>query len=101
MQIKIILKSNFEAIKIEIDTTKNLFLVNNVKKNINTFDFAENLCKIIFGWKNEYIGPNVIDGESFIVEITEGENKKTITGFNAFPQNYNKFLKLVMGVVEC
>ena len=99
MQIKIILKSNFEAKKIQIDTTKNICLVNNAQKVINTFDFAENLCKIIFGWKNEYIGPNVIDGESFIVEIIEGENKKTITGFNAFPQNYNKFINLLAEVL--
>lgn len=99
MQIKIILKSNFEAKKIQIDTTKNICLVNNAQKVINTFDFADKLCNIVLGWKSEYIGKNIIDGESFLIEICEKEAKKTYTGFNAFPQNYNKFINLLAEVL--
>lgn len=100
MQIKIILKSNFQVLKLDVDTITNKFFVNNVQKNINTFEFAEKLCNILLSWQTEYIGPNVIDGESFIVEVVEENSKKTYTGFNAFPQNYNKFLKLVFGVAK-
>lgn len=101
MKIKIILKSNFEILKIECDTNTNKFLVNNIQKNINAYEFADKICGIVLGWKNEYNGPQILDGESFIIEIQEDNKTNSYTGFNAFPQNYNKFLKLIMEVVEC
>lgn len=100
MKIKIIIKSNFEKKKIEIDTKTNQCLVNNVPKSINTYEFAKKLCIITLPWKQEYYNPTVIDGESFLIEIVEDSVCKKYVGFNDYPANYNQFLKLITEVIK-
>jgi DNA-directed RNA polymerase subunit RPC12/RpoP len=39
----------------------------------------------IWGWKNNYFNPSVLDGTEWSLELHTGENKKKISGFNAFP----------------
>lgn len=101
MKIKIIIKSAFERQEIEIDTKTNTCLLNGSKKVINTYDFADKLCLLVLGWNSEYVNENIIDGESFLVEIEDENTTKKYVGKNAYPYNYNKFLKLVMEVIKC
>lgn len=100
MKIKIIIKSNFEQRKIEIDTQTNQCLVNNVPKVINAYEFAKKLSMITLSWQPEYRNPAVIDGESFVVEIADDLVCKKYVGFNDYPANYHQFLKLIMGVIK-
>lgn len=101
MKVKIIISSAFEKQTIEIDTKTNTCLLNGYKKAINTYDFTDKLCSIVLGWHSEYINENILDGESFFVEIEDENMTKKYVGKNSYPYNYNEFLKLVKGVIIC
>ena len=50
------------------------------------------LCKIVFGWKQEYIGDRVYDGEKYLIEFDINHKKKKYKIQNKFPDNWEKFL---------
>ena len=50
------------------------------------------LCKIVFSWKQEYIGERVYDGEKYLIEFDINHKRKKYKIQNKFPSNWEEFL---------
>lgn len=57
-------------------------------------DVENKLAKIMFGWKNEYVGCRKIDGEKYLIEVDVNHKKKKYKIQNKFPDNWEEFLKV-------
>ena len=56
--------------------------------------FYEKLYKIVFYWKQEYIGERVYDGERYLIEFDVNHKKKKYKIQNKFPDNWEDFLNI-------
>ena len=54
----------------------------------------DKLSKIIFGWKDEYVGGRTVDGEKYHIVLDVNHKKKKYKIQNKFPANWEEFLKL-------
>ena len=52
------------------------------------------LSKIMFGWKEEYVGSRSIDGEKYHIVVDVNHKKKKYKIQNKFPDNWDEFLLL-------
>ena len=50
------------------------------------------LCKIVFSWKQEYIGERIYDGEKYLIEFDINHKKKKYKIQNKFPANWDEFI---------
>ena len=50
------------------------------------------LCKIVFSWRQEYIGERVYDGEKYLIEFDINHKKRKYKIQNKFPSNWESFL---------
>lgn len=50
------------------------------------------LLKIVFSWKQEYIGEKIYDGEKYLIEFDINHKRKKYKIQNKFPNNWNEFL---------
>lgn len=57
-------------------------------------EVEDKLSKIMFGWKNEYVGGRLIDGEKYHITVDVNHKKKKYKIQNKFPDNWEEFLKL-------
>ena len=57
-------------------------------------NFYEKLYKIVFSWKQEYIGERVYDGEKYLIEFDINHKRKKYKIQNKFPPNWEEFLKV-------
>ena len=55
-------------------------------------EFYSKLCKIVFSWKQEYIGERVYDGEKYLIEFDINHKRKKYKIQNKFPSNWEEFL---------
>ena len=55
-------------------------------------EFFVKLCKIIFSWKQEYIGDRVYDGEKYLIEFDINHKRRKYKIQNKFPDNWDEFL---------
>ena len=51
-----------------------------------------NLCKIVFSWKQEYIGDRVYGGEKYLIEFEVNHKRKKYKIHNKFPDNWEEFI---------
>ena len=63
-------------------------------------EVKERLSKIMFGWKDEYVGPRMIDGERYHIVIDINYKKKKYKIQNKFPNNWEEFLKVKDAIME-
>ena len=56
--------------------------------------FYEKLYKIVFSWKQEYIGERVYDGEKYLIEFDINHKRKKYKIQNKFPSNWEDFLSV-------
>ena len=62
-------------------------------KDINVIDNIESrLSKIMFNWKEEYIGGRMVDGEKYHIVVDFKNRKKKYKIQNKFPDNCEEFL---------
>lgn len=52
------------------------------------------LCKIVFSWKQEYIGNKVYDGEKYLLEFDVNHKRKKYKIQNKFPENWEEFISV-------
>lgn len=75
-----------------------------LSKDINFINTIENkLARIMFDWKDEYIGEKKLDGEKYHIVVEVNHKKKKYKIQNKFPDNWKEFLdlkKLIMEVDE-
>lgn len=75
-----------------------------LSKDIDFISEVENkLAKIMFEWKEEYIGNRMVDGEKYHITVDVNHKKKKYKIQNKFPNNWDEFLdlkKLIMGVED-
>ena len=72
-----------------------------INKDINFIsDACEQLSKIMFGWKEEYIGSRSIDGEKYHITININHKKKKYKIQNKFPNNWEEFLELKEKIMD-
>ena len=57
-------------------------------------EFYERLYKIVFAWKQEYIGERVYDGEKYLIEFDVNHKRRKYKIQNKFPSNWGEFLKV-------
>lgn len=66
-----------------------------LSKDIDFISDIENqLSKIMFGWKDEYVGNRSIDGERYHIVVDVNHKKHKYKIQNKFPDNWEEFLKL-------
>lgn len=58
------------------------------------YEVSERLLKIMFGWKEEYAGSRLLDGEKYHIVVNVNHKKKKYKIQNKFPHNWEEFLKL-------
>jgi len=63
-------------------------------------DVERELAKIMFEWKEEYIGNRCIDGEKYCITVDVNHKKKKYKIQNKFPSNWDKFLDLKKKIME-
>lgn len=56
--------------------------------------FYSELYKIIFSWKQEYIGERVYDGERYLIELDINHKRKKYKIQNKFPSNWKEFIEI-------
>ena len=73
-----------------------------LSKDVNFIcDVEDKLAKIMFGWKDEYIGARSLDGEKYHIVVDVNHKKKKYKIQNRFPENWNEFLELQELIMEC
>ena len=55
---------------------------------------GDSLAKIMFGWKEEYLGSRKIDGERYNIVVDINHKKKKYKIQNKFPDNWEEFIAL-------
>lgn len=63
-------------------------------------EISSDLCKLMFSWKEEYIGPRMIDGERYHIVVDVCHKKKKYKIQNKFPSNWEEFLVLKEKMLE-
>ena len=63
-------------------------------------DVEDKLAKIMFGWKDEYLGNRQVDGERYHITVDVNHKKKKYKIQNKFPDNWEEFLKLQELIME-
>lgn len=72
-----------------------------LSKDIKFINNIENeLAKIMFDWKGEYVGNRSIDGEKYQITVDINHKKKKYKIQNKFPNNWEEFLKLKKKIME-
>ena len=78
--------------KIYIDDGRYERIILNNEEDVESFYLK--LCKIVFSWKQEYIGGRVYDGEKYLIEFDINHKKKKYKIQNKFPDNWEEFLNV-------
>jgi len=52
------------------------------------------LCKVVFAWKQEYIGERVYDGEKYLIEFDINHKRRKYKIQNKFPNNWDEFIRI-------
>lgn len=99
MKASIKITSLNKDITVSANDTTNKMTVNGKNIKYNVAEFIGKLAIITSNWAPFYGNNSIIDGEKFIVEIT-GKTTRRFVGLNAFPSNYDKFAKLIQGVLS-
>ena len=60
----------------------------------------DRLAKIMFSWKNEYVGNRALDGEKYHITVEVNHKKKKYKIQNKFPDNWNAFLEIKNVIME-
>lgn len=63
-------------------------------------EVEDRLSKIMFGWKDEYVGNRSIDGEKYHIVVDVNHKKKKYKIQNKFPNNWEEFLELQELIME-
>lgn len=58
------------------------------------------LSRIMFGWKEEYVGGRSINGEKYHIVVDINHKKKKYKIQNKFPSNWEEFLDLQKKIME-
>ena len=58
------------------------------------------LSRIMFGWKEEYVGGRLADGENYHIVVDVNHKKKKYKIQNKFPSNWEDFLNLKKKIME-
>ena len=54
----------------------------------------------IWGWKENYFNPDVMDGDGFTLSVVTNKNKVRTEGANDYPPNYFDFIKAFKKLVK-
>lgn len=55
----------------------------------------------IKSWEEAYNNPNILDGVQWNIEMQQkGSNKTTISGYNAYPPEWSRFMRAVKNMIE-
>ena len=63
-------------------------------------DVENKLARIMFSWKDEYVGARAIDGEKYQIVVDVNHKKKKYKIQNKYPSNWEEFLKLQDLIME-
>lgn len=63
-------------------------------------DVEDKLAKIMFSWKDEYVGARSIEGEKYHIVVEVNHKKKKYKIQNKYPSNWEEFLKLQELIME-
>ena len=85
---------NYQNKLIVLDKKKQIFLVNEIKKEFKE-ELFNKLLNIMALWKNNYSNNEIIDGMTFIIKIYTSRELETITIKNDFPVNFQEFLDIL------
>ena len=63
-------------------------------------DVESKLLQIMFGWKEEYIGSRLVDGERYHIVVDVNHKKRKYKIQNKFPDNWEEFLQVEKSILE-
>lgn len=93
MRVEIAVNSMYERLKVVVYDDK--MFINGQQKQVDCENFLRRLFCIITPWEKQLVNYGVLDGESYSVKITEGDDITEYIGKNKFPKNYREFVKLI------
>lgn len=96
--IKITINNTMNNIYIEIDCSTNILTINGLEKTI-TNDKIDYLLRIIRLWPKDLYFNNIIDAESYKIEIYYNSKVDCLKGKGKYPSNYQEF-KDWIGAIE-
>lgn len=96
--IKITINNTMNNIYIEIDCSTNTLTINGLEKTI-TNDKIDYLLRIIRLWPKDLYFNNIIDAESYKIEIYYNSKVDCLKGKGKYPSNYQEF-KDWIGAIE-
>ena len=72
-----------------------------LSKDIEFINLVESkLAKIMFEWKDEYVGNRMVDGEKYHITVNVNHKKRKYKIQNKFPDNWDEFLELKEQIME-
>lgn len=92
--IEITFISDLKETNIYIDVNELTINKNGITKKLSKGTVFR-LLKFFVSWENEYISPNVIDGEEFIIVVKSIEGEDVFRGKGAYPKNYGAFKSFI------
>ena len=95
MKLAIKIFSSRKVYSIKIDTTSGECVNFGRLVKIKTQEFVDKLLDITKTWKSNLVGPNMLDGERYSIDIVDGNEEEHLVGVNKFPDNYGKFVDLI------
>ncbi len=63
-------------------------------------NFYSSLFKLMFSWKQEYIGEKVFDGERYLIEVDINHKRKKFKIQNKYPDNWEEFLNIKENILD-
>ena len=62
--------------------------------DVEVSDLYSRLFKLMFSWKQEYIGDRILNGEKYLIEVDINHKRKKYKIQNKFPDNWDEFLEV-------
>lgn len=84
--------------KIYFDDGRYEMLILNNRDQVE--EIYNKLCKIVYSWKQEYIGDRVYDGEKYLIEFDINHKRKKYKIQNKFPNNWDEFLNIKNEILD-
>ena len=88
----------YKKVNIKVDVDKNLVIVNNNTSDADAKSLSKKILQIVSSWKEDMINKDVLDGLNYYVNIQKDKKITKYEGANLFPENFDKFFKLIQEV---
>ena len=91
MKLKAKVLSAYQNLTLEIDTEKNIVLIDGVPSKYDANDLFARIFHLIKNWPLDSHLNNILDGETYFIEVNDGKRNKTLSGQAYAVEGYSNF----------